>query len=113
MVVFFAFVAGCAASAVLKTETLHGVLLPSIIAAAPLILLAAPSLIGVYLIPIVCRVGTLRYEIYFGRGADANTCSLPARAADIHCGGLRHGDIRQSPDVSPLVAEAQIGREAR
>ena len=59
MVVFFAFVVGCAASAVLKTETLHGVLLPSIIAAAPLILLAAPSLTGVYLIPIVCAASGL------------------------------------------------------
>ena len=43
MVVFFAFVVGCAASAVLKTETLHGVLLPSIVAAAPLILVCAAS----------------------------------------------------------------------
>lgn len=56
MVVFFAFVAGCAASAVLKADVPRSALLPSIIAAAPLILLAAPSLTGVYLIPIVCAV---------------------------------------------------------
>lgn len=59
MVVFFAFVAGCAASAVLKTAVPRSVLLPSIIAAAPLILLAAPSLTGVYLIPIMCAVSGL------------------------------------------------------
>ena len=70
MVVFFAFVVGCAASAVLKTETLHGVLLPSIIAAAPLILLAAPSLTGVYLIPIVCAAsGLCVAEAQIGREA--------------------------------------------
>ncbi|MEI3062635.1 MAG: hypothetical protein V8S72_06670 [Oscillospiraceae bacterium] len=59
MVVFFAFVVGCAASAVLKADVPRSALLLSIIAAAPLILLAAPSLIGVYLIPAVCAASGL------------------------------------------------------
>lgn len=59
MVVFFAFVVGCAASAVLKADVPRSALLLSIIAAAPLILPAAPSLIGVYLIPAVCAASGL------------------------------------------------------
>lgn len=59
MVVFFAFAVGCAASALLKADVPPAALLPSIISAAPLILLAAPSLTGVYFIPAVCAASGL------------------------------------------------------
>ena len=93
MVVFFAFVVGCAASAVLKADVPRSALLLSIIAAAPLILPAAPSLIGVYLIPAVCAASGLCVTRYISAEGLAR---IPVLCL-----------------LVPLIAEAQIGREAR
>lgn len=116
MVVFFAFVVGCAASAVLKADVPRSALLLLIIAAAPLILPAAPSLIGVYLIPAVCAASGLcvtRYISAEGLARIPVLCLLVplifiAAASGMEISGRVRMCCRSSPKLKSGGRRAEI-----
>lgn len=115
-VVFFAFAAGCAASALLNAAVPPAALLPSIICAAPLVLLAAPSLIGVYLIPVLSAASGLCVTGYIKAEGLAHVpvlCLLVplifiASSAGMELSGRVRMCCRTSPKLRPGGRRAEL-----